>query len=69
MAARTCSNAGWKWGFGRVVGAGNHDDADTNAGAELRYAVDVTNSADDDTGGDVKRLLAERGYEVRQVLS
>lgn len=40
-----------KWGFGRVVGAGNHDDADTNAGAELRYAVDVTNSADDDTGG------------------
>jgi len=41
------------WGFGRVVGAGDHDNAGTNPNSvgELRYAVDVTDSADDDSGG------------------
>jgi hypothetical protein len=41
------------WGFGRVVGAGNHDDAGTNANTvgALRYAVDVTSSVNDDNGG------------------
>lgn len=53
-ASSTVAILGWRypgaWGFGRVVGAGNHDSAGTNDDGELRYQVDVTKSDTDDTG-------------------
>ncbi|MCE9578510.1 MAG: trypsin-like serine protease [Deltaproteobacteria bacterium] len=55
-ASSTASTLEWAypgaWGFGRVVGAGNHDDAGTNPNSEgeLRYAVEATESTSDDSG-------------------